>query len=108
LFFFCIITSGNKLINTLREYFGRLVYLIPPFKEFVKINCDGTFTFDERNASARDVVKDCEGRFFSLFSTARDVVKDCEGRFFVLFSTASWFSIICHQDWSGNNHINEI
>jgi len=64
--------------------FSRLVCWIPPPKKLVKINCDGSFTFDRRKASARGVVRDCEGRFLFGFSTALRVGSVIEAELFVI------------------------
>ncbi|WVY92025.1 hypothetical protein V8G54_037539 [Vigna mungo] len=64
--------------------FKRLVCWIPPPKGFVKINCDGAYTWDGKKAAAGGVIRDSQGEFLFAFSSVLRVDSAAEAELFAI------------------------
>jgi len=63
---------------------ARLVCWIPPPKGFIKVNCDGAYTYDGKKAAAGGVIRDSEGEFLFAFSSVLRVDSAAEAELFAI------------------------
>ncbi|WVZ00032.1 hypothetical protein V8G54_026101 [Vigna mungo] len=62
----------------------RLVCWIPPPKRFIKINCDGAYTYDGKKAAAGGIIRNSNGEFLFAFSSVLRVGSAAEAELFAI------------------------